>query len=225
VTAIWLHGAGLSAGTWDAGRIGDGLALDLPGHGRRPRTAEPSVEAFAEAVLPDCPERFDVVGHSLGGMVGLVLAARWPARVGRLVLVDAVIGSSSATLRWQGSIIAGLMMRVAGPRALGWLFSRGTEGETRRALRRGLSAMSRDGLRDALTAATTFDTKRWLPDIRTPTLVLAAGRNSISRRQGPQIADGISGATFEELPGGHMLHTDCPDILYPRIRRFLGGRQ
>lgn len=223
MTAIWLHGAGLSAATWDRARIGDGLALDLPGHGGRPRAAEASVEAFAEAVLPDCPERFDIVGHSLGGMVGMVIAATRPGRVRRLVLVDAVIGSSSETLRWQGSIIAGLMMRVAGPRAIGWLFSRGAEGETRRALRQGLSAMSRDGLRDALTAATTFDTERWLPRIATPTLVLAAERNAISRRQGRRIADGIAGAAFEELPGGHMLHTDCPEALYPRVAAFLGG--
>ena len=224
MTAVWLHGAGLSARTWDAGRIGDGLALDLPGHGRRPRAAEPSVEAFAEAVLPDCPERFDLVGHSLGGMVGLVLAATRPARVGRLVLVDAVIGSSSATLRWQGSILAGLMMRVVGPRALGWLFSRGTAGDTRRALRSEVSAMSRDGLGDALTAATTFDTERWLPRIGAPTLVLASQRNAICRRQGRRIADSIAGAIFEESPGGHMLHTDCPDVLYPRIGAFLGDR-
>jgi pimeloyl-ACP methyl ester carboxylesterase len=224
VKAVWLHGAGLSAGIWPSERIGDGLALDLPGHGDRPRAKEPTVEAFAEAILPDCPERFDLVGHSLGGMVGIVLAATQPDRVGRLVLVDAVIGSSSETLRWQGSIIAGLMMRVVGPRGLGWLFSRGTEGDTRRTLRRGLSAMSRDGLRDALTAATTFDTERWLPRIGMPTLVLAAERNSISRSQGRRIADGIPGATFEEVPGGHMLHTDCPDALYPRISAFLGGR-
>lgn len=224
MTAVWLHGAGLSARTWEPGRIGDGVVLDLPGHGARPRAAEPNVEAFAEAVLPDCPERFDLVGHSLGGMVGMVIAATRPARVGRLVLIDAVIGSSSATLRWQGSIIAGLMMRVLGPSALGWLFSRGTKGATRQSLRRGLSAMSRDGLRDALTAATTFDTEHWLPRIAAPTLVLAAERNPISRRQGRRIADGIAGATFEELPGGHMLHTDCPDALYPRIGAFLENR-
>lgn len=224
MTAVWLHGAGLSARSWDPGRIGDGLALDLPGHGGRARAAEPSVEAFADAILPDCPDRFDLVGHSLGGMVGMVIAATSPARVGRLVLVDAVIGSSSATLRWQGSIIAGLAMRVLRPSAVGWLFSRGTEGATRRALKRGLSDMSREGLRDALKAATTFDTERWLPRIGVPTLVLVAGQNPISRRQGRQIADGLKDATFEELPGGHLLHTDCPDTLYPRIGAFLQGR-
>ena len=219
-----LHGAGLSAGTWDAGRISDGLAMDLPGHGRRPRAQEPTVEAFAEAVLPDCPERFDLVGHSLGGMVGMVIAGTAPGRLGRLVLVDPVIGSSSATLRWQGSIIAGLAMRVLRPSALGWLFSRSAEGETRLALRRELSAMSREGLRDALKAAASFDTERWLPRIEAPTLVLCAAENRISRRQGRRIADGIAGAMFAELPGGHMLHTDCPDALYPRIHAFLEHR-
>ena len=115
-------------------------------------------------------------------------------------------------------------MRVVGPSTLGWLFSRGAHGETRRALRRDVSAMSRVGLRDALTAATSFDTERWLPRIAAPTLVLAAGQNPISRRQGRRIADGIARSTFEELPGGHMLHTDCPDLLYPRIDAILEGR-
>jgi pimeloyl-ACP methyl ester carboxylesterase len=221
VRAVWLHGAGLSAGTWDAARIGDGLALDLPGHAGRPRAPEPDVESFAAEVLRDCPERFDLVGHSLGAMVGIVIAALHPGRVRRLVLAEAVIGSGSATLRWQGSIIARGVVRLLGPAAVARLFSLGAQGETRRALRRDLASMTRGGLRDALNAATSFDVARYLAAIQAPTLVLAAAENKLTRRQGGRIAGAIGTATFEELPGGHMLHTDCPDAFYPRIAAFL----
>ncbi len=220
-TAVWLHGAGLSAGTWDRAAIGEGLALDLPGHGGRPRAPQPTVEAFATAILPDCPQRFDIVGHSLGAMVAIVVAALQPERVRRLVLAEAVIGSGNETLRWQGSIIARGLVRVLGPGAVARLFSLGAQGETRRALRDDLASMTRGGLRDALNAATSFDVERYLPAIEAPTLVLAAAENALTRRQGREIADAIGGADYEELPGGHMLHTDCPKHFYPRVAAFL----
>lgn len=73
------------------------LAPDLPGHGRSPPLPpEPSLEALAEAVLAwmdeiNVPEA-EIVGHSLGGRVGLVARARAPERVRRLELLDITPG-------------------------------------------------------------------------------------------------------------------------------------
>jgi pimeloyl-ACP methyl ester carboxylesterase len=46
-----------------------------------------SVAAMAEAVLRDAPARFAFVGLSLGGIVGLEILRRAPARVSRLALL------------------------------------------------------------------------------------------------------------------------------------------
>jgi pimeloyl-ACP methyl ester carboxylesterase len=68
-------------------------AFDLPGHGETPPwqgsldiapLAEMTIELADRLGLA----RFDLVGHSFGGAVALAIAARWPQRVGRLVVAS-----------------------------------------------------------------------------------------------------------------------------------------
>jgi len=49
---------------------------------------QPSIEAMARQVLARAPERFSLVGHSMGGRVALEIAARAPERLERLALLD-----------------------------------------------------------------------------------------------------------------------------------------
>lgn len=98
-TLVLLHGAGDQAGTW--ARTVPALlprfrvvALDLPGHGGSQPASGPlsvgtvfdGVAQVLTALVPDEP--WVVVGNSLGAWVALLLAVRYPARVGRLVLVN-----------------------------------------------------------------------------------------------------------------------------------------
>jgi pimeloyl-ACP methyl ester carboxylesterase len=83
-SVLLLHGLGANSGVWTEfermlEREWDGrrIAPDLPGHGAAPRLASYSFDSLASTVAdslePDEPAV--VVGHSLGGVVGLVLAA------------------------------------------------------------------------------------------------------------------------------------------------------
>ena len=93
---VLLHGLGATGDVWAgwrpllAGRWpGRWLAPDLPGHGGSPPLAAYTFDGFAAAVagLIQPGARTVVLGHSLGGVVGLALASgRFP------VAVDAVIG-------------------------------------------------------------------------------------------------------------------------------------
>jgi pimeloyl-ACP methyl ester carboxylesterase len=69
---VWRGWASLLEQRWPGGW----LAPDLPGHGGSPAMPDYTFEAFADAVAailpPDAPTV--VIGHSLGGVVGLVLA-------------------------------------------------------------------------------------------------------------------------------------------------------
>jgi pimeloyl-ACP methyl ester carboxylesterase len=71
----------------------DALALDLPGFGASPPPSEPlGAEGYAELikeVLDVCETPPVVVGHSFGGRIAVCLAARYPDRVGPLVLTGA----------------------------------------------------------------------------------------------------------------------------------------
>jgi pimeloyl-ACP methyl ester carboxylesterase len=73
------------------------IAIDLPGHGGSAPEATPprvqTIERSAEAVMGVLDALglacFDLAGVSLGGAVAAVIAATWPERVGRLVLINA----------------------------------------------------------------------------------------------------------------------------------------
>ena len=100
---VLLHGGSLNAHSWDAMLLLHdipALALDLPGHGFSSWFDEPLYVPVALAgalapalaeLAPGCPA---VVGHSLGGLAALALAAERPDLVRRLAVVDATPGST-----------------------------------------------------------------------------------------------------------------------------------
>jgi pimeloyl-ACP methyl ester carboxylesterase len=93
---VLLHGLGATSDVWGRWRPllaqrwpGRWMAPDLPGHGGSPPLAAYTFDGFAGAVAGIVPPgaRVVVLGHSLGGVVGLALASgRFP------VSVQAVIG-------------------------------------------------------------------------------------------------------------------------------------
>jgi pimeloyl-ACP methyl ester carboxylesterase len=80
---LLLHGLGATNAVW---RAWEGVAPDLPGHGTAAWEPAYSFTRHAEAVLPLLgDEPVTVVGHSMGGVVALALAALAPERVRRVV--------------------------------------------------------------------------------------------------------------------------------------------
>ena len=102
---VLLHGLGATGDVWEGWRPllarhwpGRWLAPDLPGHGGSPALAAYTFDALAAAVagLIKPGDRTVVLGHSLGGVVGLALAS------GRFAApVDAVIGLGIKVV-WTG---------------------------------------------------------------------------------------------------------------------------
>ncbi|MCX4865393.1 alpha/beta hydrolase [Streptomyces sp. NBC_00257] len=101
-TRVYLHGLGASSGPYFTASathplLADGrsLLMDMLGFGISDRPAEfgYTLEEHADAVAAalEAAEAYDtdVIAHSMGGAVAIVLAARHPHLVGRLVLVDA----------------------------------------------------------------------------------------------------------------------------------------
>src|SRR5690349_8610643 len=81
---LLLHGLGATGDVWDAWRPllarrwpGRWIAPDLPGHGGSPALAGYTFDGFAAAVaaIVQPSARTVVLGHSLGGVVGLALAS------------------------------------------------------------------------------------------------------------------------------------------------------
>lgn len=92
------------------------VAIDLRGHGDSdaPRQRY-TIEALADDVGWICDqldlERAVVVGHSLGGLVGLELAAARPDLIGGAVLIDSVLLAGEG----RQDTVAGLVAGLRGP--------------------------------------------------------------------------------------------------------------
>jgi pimeloyl-ACP methyl ester carboxylesterase len=100
---VLVHGTAQNAHTWDTVALALGrpvLAVDLPGHGhsdwRDDATYTPELLAadVAEVVAALAPRARGVVGMSLGGLTSVVLAARHPELVRRLLVVDITPGTN-----------------------------------------------------------------------------------------------------------------------------------
>ena len=96
-SVLFVHGAGFDHTLWTMparyfARQGlNVIAVDLPGHGLSDGDALTSIETIAawldELLATLNIENTAVVGHSMGSLAALALAADYPARVSRLVLL------------------------------------------------------------------------------------------------------------------------------------------
>jgi 3-oxoadipate enol-lactonase len=122
---LLLHGVGGAASNWtlvapELLRLGRVVVPDLPGHGGSSALPAPpeTLDPFADRVAPLLEEPGLVVGHSLGGVVALRLASRWPERVSGLLLAGCA-GISSATRRSERALTLVALVKP-GKRASRW---------------------------------------------------------------------------------------------------------
>ncbi|MBM7067968.1 alpha/beta fold hydrolase [Actibacterium sp. 188UL27-1] len=218
IPSVWIHGAGSAGQIWE-GFPAD-LTPDLPGHGAAPRATPPTVDRFAQILLPTLPERFRLVGHSLGGMVALEIAARAPRCVSSLVLIEAV---STVRDTLGQKVPAWIFKQIYSRIPIRWAAKMAAVGQPAQAgLRHSalLGQMSRGALQDTLAASYAYDGRPALHRIQCPTLVLVGCASTPIHRGARRIAETIPGAEFDMLEGGHQLHTDAPQALSQRITTF-----
>ena len=113
-TVLLLHGFMTSAATFAdlQQRLAAQLhvvALDLPGHGQSARPARRLTSQYLATTVGRALEQLDLrdvvlVGHSMGAMVALVVADRWPERVRQVVAVNPA-GFAFDPLRRAGMLL------------------------------------------------------------------------------------------------------------------------
>ncbi|MFD7325861.1 3-oxoadipate enol-lactonase [Streptomyces sp. NPDC059875] len=227
---------GTSTALWDA--VAPELSVthrvvrwDLPGHGGSPAALigpGATVADLAGLVLALADrlgvERFSYAGVSLGGAVGLHLAAHHPERVERLAVLcsSAHFGGSApweeraATVRREG------LAALAETADARWF----TRGFTLPALVDDHRKADPDAYAACCDALAAFDLRDRLPSITAPTL-LVAGREDPATPPAHlrEIADAVPGAALTEIAGAsHLAPAEQPGAVLAALRgHFAGG--
>lgn len=244
---LLLHGGAANTHwfDWLAPRLAGAfraLALDFPGHGQSdwPRPTQYRMGDFVAAVVGFAEAMglrgLDLVGHSMGGKVAMLVGATHPRRVRSLVILDAtpdVSADGLAEMRQIGTRPMRLFpSRPAAARAFR-LIPRETVAPAARL--RALAARStrhRGHGRWSIGPDREFFGRvvpqvAWplLPRIGCPTLVLRAERSSIlSPQTAEKLRRAIPGATLHEVPDTcHHLVFERPAEVGRAIRAFLAG--
>lgn len=185
---LLLHGWGASAELFapiiDGLRTGRALITpDLPGFGHTESPPEPwSVHDYAAWVVALLDRlgvtQCDVIGHSNGGRIGIVLAAEHPERVRRLVLTDSSGIRPRRGLRYRYRVAAYKALRrtqqaTLVPRAL-------RAAARRRADRRGSDDFraASGTMRATLVRLVNEDLTPVLPHVAAPTLLIWGDRDA-----------------------------------------------
>lgn len=227
------------------------VALDLAGHGRsdhRPPGVPYDLPGYLSDILSVMDllkaESVTLMGHSLGAALATLLAASFPERVGRLILLDGLAPLSADPAEAPRRLRKSLRRMDKSASESTSRYSDFDTAVERRARRGGMSRRAaahlvkrgtvkgEDGIRwvSDLRAAelspfylTEEQVLAFLGNIVCPTLLLkgASGLLAARREKSARRERAICGLTTVELTGGHHLHLEIPEAVAERVRRFL----
>jgi pimeloyl-ACP methyl ester carboxylesterase len=239
-SAVFIHGTANDHSVWQlqsrwfANHGFNVLAVDLPAHGQSPGAPRETIGAMAEWVvaLLDAAgiARAALVGHSMGSLIAIETALRFPERVSALALVGTSIPMpvSEALLDAAKSDPAEACAMLndwghAPKMKLGANPSPGMAmmGGNLRLLERSLPGVVYADLK----ACSDYRAgEAQLRAIACPVLVVAGSRDLLTpARAGMALAALFTGAKVAQLEGsGHAMMAEDPDGVLAALRGFLG---
>jgi 3-oxoadipate enol-lactonase len=207
MTVVLCGSLGSTAEMWEpqADVLPDAVRVEWPGHGAEPVWDPGGIDGLVDHALRAVDGPFAFVGLSLGGMVGMQLAARHPDRVERLVLACTSVRfgeptqwhERSAIVRAQGleAIVDAVLAR--------WFGAGFSQLERWRAM---FLSVDREGYARCCEALAGADATSFLPRIAAPTLVVAGSEDPTSPpNEGRSLAGAIDGAELAVIDGAHHL--------------------
>lgn len=204
---VLLHGLGQAPMAWEdvvvplypTRRL---LTPWVPGLKPTEQQAVPVADAAATLdtdLMLEGMQQVDLAGLSYGAVVATRLAADFPERVRRLVLVAGMVRPPKALMKLQLKMLK--MMPAS---------------------RLADSSVSKERLLQTLDVVRQIDLTDALPRITAPTLVLVGAKDRANQPAARALAAGIPGAELREVPGaGHQVNVEQPRALVEILREFL----
>lgn len=201
------------------------IAVDLPGHGKS-GAEEPSITCFATAILDILPEKFDLVGLSLGGAIAQHIALNHADRVRRLVLVSTApkFGEPSAWADKAAGVRAGHLDEYSHATLERWFSPtwRAAHPASYEYWRQMVATSPAEGYALACEALSEFNNTS-LESIQVPTLIVAGEQDTSTPPAVVQTLQAIPGSRYEEFsPAAHLLNIERAAEFNQLLEEFLG---
>ncbi|MFP5267389.1 MAG: alpha/beta fold hydrolase [Acidobacteriota bacterium] len=191
-----------------------------------------SVEAIARSILASAPERFALVGLSMGGYVSFEILRQAPERVAKLALLDTTARPDSPEKTADRRALIGRARSVPIREISDELFPRLVDRSRRQdeSLRNLFRQMAEEtGVEGFIRQQTAIvnrpDSRPGLKEIRCPTLVLVGEGDELTPPElAAEIADGVAGARLVKVPGcGHASTLEQPQAVTRALVEWLEG--
>ncbi|MGZ4179213.1 MAG: 2-succinyl-6-hydroxy-2,4-cyclohexadiene-1-carboxylate synthase [Solirubrobacteraceae bacterium] len=235
-TVVFLHGFTHTGRSWQpviaalAERY-TSVADDIRGHGDASERLPVSLGTVVDDVLAAAPERFTLVGYSMGGRIALHVALRRPDRVQRLVLIGASPGIADAQQREARrladerladevgrSTIEEFAQRWAQTPVLAGLPPQALEAARADRLRSTPAGLAR-ALRGLGTGALPPLWDR-LGELAMPVTLAVGERDEKFRGIAAEMSRGVPGSQVVVVPGaGHAVHLEAPEAIAALLSR------
>jgi len=238
-TIVFIHGAENDHSVWGLqsrwfAHHGFGvLAVDLPGHGRSHGPLLPTVEAQAEwlVALLDAAGAEDaaLVGHSMGSLIALEAASRFPERVSSIVLVGTAVpmpvSEALLTAARDARPKADGMVNVWSHGARGAIGGNTVPGMWMMGASLRLMERAAPGvLHNDLNACNAYARgPEAAAAAQCPALLVVGSRDMMTSPRGaPKLAAAMKDARIAPIEGsGHALMAEYPDAVLDALRGFL----
>lgn len=165
-------------------------------------------------------------GLSMGGMVGMMLAQRFPERFHKVVLCNTSpkIGTAESWNSRIETVNAGGMGAVVDAILERWL-TESFRSSCRReveATREMLLETPAQGYVACCAAVRDMDQRATISSIRVPTLVIGGTSDPVTPpSDGRSVASQIPGARYVELPAAHLSNVEAADLFNQALQEFL----
>jgi pimeloyl-ACP methyl ester carboxylesterase len=194
--------------------------------------SDTTIDAMADRILAQAPERFALAGLSMGGYVALSLARKAPERLEKLVLMDTSARPDTEEQTVNRRRLVELAQR-SGMGPVSQVLSEKVLAERNRDDRRIRALV--DGMAEEIGVETFLiqqeaiigrvDSRPHLSAIAVPTLVIVGEEDELTPiALAREIADGLADARLVAIPeAGHMVTIEAPDAATRALEAFLAA--
>lgn len=237
---LCLHGIGGGADSFapqlgGLAHLGRIAAWNMPGYGGSARPEHYSFPALARAALGLADAlgaaRVDLVGHSIGGMIALEIAATAPARVRSLSLIATTPAFGGRDPSFAEAFIAARLAPLEAGRSMAelaaefvpWITGPHAPAQARDAAVATMAAVPDDVWRAIIRCLTTFDRRADLPRITAPACLIAGSEDANAPpRTMQRMAERLADARFHLIEGaGHLVNLEAPEATNAILAEFL----